>query len=283
VGDPVRIRQILINLIDNAVKFTADGAVTVAVAPEADADRSSVYFTVADTGTGIARDKLDAVFDTFTQADASTTRRYGGSGLGLAICRQLVELMGGDIGVTSEIGRGSTFWFRLPLATVDAACAVNLPQVERRAEPTLESHRPFRVLVVDDSAINLIVARQFLRRLECDVDVAQDGGTAVDMVSRRAYDVVFMDCQMPVLDGYEATTRIRRLPCHDRTRVVAMTAHAMAGDRERCLAAGMDDYISKPIAAEELKRALSEAVLVADEGDGPSEKAALRPSHEAGV
>ena len=259
MGDRGRIRQVLINLIDNAVKFTYVGGVTVSVSSEPRAGGGvTVRFAVRDTGIGIERDKLDAIFEKFTQADASTTRRFGGTGLGLAICRQLVELMEGGIGVTSEPGRGSTFWFHLPLMAVEAAPAPGVPRVEPATEAGA-GLRPYRVLVVEDNAINLKVACRMLEKVGCAVDVAENGAVAVQMVGGTAYDVVFMDCQMPVLDGYEATAAIRRLPDGGRTRIVAMTAHALAADRERCLAAGMDDYIRKPITVDEIRRALQAA------------------------
>jgi CheY-like chemotaxis protein/HPt (histidine-containing phosphotransfer) domain-containing protein len=271
----VRIRQVLINLIDNAVKFTDTGSVTVSVSSDPRGEGESlVRFAIRDTGIGIDRDKLEAIFEKFTQADASTTRRFGGSGLGLTISRQIVELMGGEIGVESELGCGSTFWFALPLVKADPVAPVEPPRVE--PEGARARLRRCRVLVAEDNTINLKVACRMLQKLGCDVDVAENGEIAVKMVKSTPYHVVFMDCQMPVLDGYEATAGIRLLPDRSHTRIVAMTAHALPADRERCLAAGMDDYISKPINVDEVRRVLRE--VDADASGPAAEKAASDPA-----
>ncbi len=385
LGDQGRVRQILTNLVGNAVKFTQDGHVTVRVGLT---DAQALRFEIIDTGIGIPTSKLETVFDKFTQADASTTRQFGGTGLGLAICRQLVLLMEGEIGVTSTLGKGSCFWFTLPLpleerlpdsATAGAAGqvliiddvaetraalmeqvqqlggtplsaatladAVTIIQAQPDASPiqavlldagmvsesdgdvvarlrqapamanaavimlcSLPAHRrgatqvtlrkpvrledlraallqtpastvtpqpprqvapgddavtvsrqqkAIRVLVVEDNAVNQKVAARMLSNVGCRVDLAANGREALDLLSRLPYDVVFMDCMMPEMDGYAATAAIRRLPGpRSRTPIVAMTANAMQGDRERCLAAGMDDYISKPVRPELLLRAV---------------------------
>ena len=275
VGDSTRVRQVLVNLVSNAVKFTEAGSVTIRVSTEqplaAPADQTLqtiLRFDVVDTGAGIGPDKLEAVFESFSQADASTTRRYGGTGLGLAISRRLATMMGGDVGVQSTLapspGHGSTFWFSVavepaqPAATGDgSATAYPLPAgVSPR--PTSRLPQNLRVLLAEDNVVNQKVAVRVLKRLGYDPDVVADGAEAVSAVRDRAaaghpYDVVFMDVQMPVLDGLEATRRIRSEPLGpSQPWMVALTANAMEGDRERCLAAGCDEYVSKPIRIEDL-------------------------------
>ncbi|MFN8651640.1 MAG: ATP-binding protein [Gemmatimonadales bacterium] len=253
VGDAGRVRQVLINLIGNALKFTEQGEVLLAV-EAVPGSGGLVRFRVKDSGIGIPPEKLAAVFEKFTQADASTTRRYGGTGLGLAIVREIVKLMQGEVAVESTVGSGSTFSFtaRLPLAESEDAAA----EPEPEQAPAI-SVGGWRVLVVDDNEVNRMVARAYLQRLGCEIEVVAGGVEAVERVRRGGLDLVFMDVQMPEVDGFEATRRIRALPAPaGRTRVVAMTANAMQGDRERCLAAGMDDYVSKPIREPELVAAL---------------------------
>ena len=206
--------------------------------------------TVEDTGIGIPEDKLEPIFDKFTQAHGSITEQYGGTGLGLAICHQLVELMDGAISVTSRMGEGSTFSFDLRLPISPAEPAVD-PTESARSEivrPAGTKPVSARVLVVEDNVFNQRVAAEMLRKLGCRVDVAANGLEAVDMIQTFPYDLVFMDCQMPEMDGYEATAQIRHLePEIKQVPIFAMTANAMQGDRERCLASGMDDYVSKPV------------------------------------
>jgi CheY-like chemotaxis protein len=256
VSDPTRTQQILTNLLDNAVKFTSAGCVAVGVAScTAEDGRRMLRVAVTDSGIGIPEDKQGLVFEKYRQADSSTTRRYGGTGLGLAICRQLAAWMDGDVGLDSEVGKGSTFWFTIPLASPAVAQAEPAESSERAA--TLDTD--LLVLVVDDSQTNQFVAKKFLERLGCRVELATNGAEALDRVQREAFDVVFMDCQMPVMDGYEATRRIRQLERGPHLPIVAMTAHAMTGDREKCLAAGMDDYVSKPLKSDLLLAALRRA------------------------
>ena len=258
-GDGGRLRQILLNLVANAVKFTAEGAVTVTVTARAhEAGHMLVRFEVHDTGIGIDAAQLDDMFEPFTQADASTARNYGGTGLGLAIARELVELMGGTMGAQSEPGQGSTFWFEVALGVV-AGAAPPAPGDESGAPAAAArgDDAPI-VLVAEDSPVNQVVAVRTLERCGYRADVACDGQEALAALAARRYDAILMDCQMPVMDGYEATAEVRRRSHGGapRTPVIAMTAHAMAGDRERCLAAGMDDYISKPMRAHTLDEVL---------------------------
>jgi signal transduction histidine kinase len=260
VGDAGRIRQVLMNLVGNAVKFTEQGRVVMRVgsAPLGDY-RACVTMAVEDTGIGIPPEKMHTIFEKFTQADASTTRRYGGTGLGLAISRQLTELMGGTLDAESAVGRGSTFTvsLALPLAPAVPQAATPAPGGDLGADPALRDGRApaLCVLIAEDNPINQRVATRILEKMGCRVGVAANGQEAVERLSAEDYDLVLMDCQMPVMDGYEATSVIRASSNRvARVPIVAMTAHALPGDKERCLAAGMDDYISKPVNAADLRR-----------------------------
>jgi CheY-like chemotaxis protein len=255
-GDGARMRQVLMNLVGNAVKFTAEGSVGVAVSRRP-AGSDTVRLEIVDSGIGIEPAMLERIFDPFTQVDGSTTRKYGGSGLGLAIAKELVELMGGSMGAESEPGAGSRFWFELALP--EAVAGVARPSRERAValtKRTGDNHAAL-VLVVEDSPVNRLVAVHVLERCAFRVHVVNDGREALQALSTQRYDAVLMDCQMPDIDGYEATRELRRREKGDRhTPVIAMTAHAMTGDRERCLAAGMDDYITKPVRSQALVEVL---------------------------
>ncbi|RMF74137.1 MAG: response regulator [Acidobacteria bacterium] len=259
-GDPERLRQILVNFLGNAVKFTRHGSVRLGVARRGGAFR----FRVEDTGIGIAPELLASLFEPFRQADAETARRYGGTGLGLAICKRLVELMGGEVGARSRPGAGSVFWCDVPLG-ICSGCDENIePVSEERLRRVAVGERRFapprRALLVEDHPVNRAVAERMLARHGCEVLVAASGRDALEILAREPVDVVFMDCQMPDMDGYEATRRIRagerpgrRLP------IVALTAHAMEDAIRRCFDAGMDAYVAKPLslgALEELFRRL---------------------------
>ena len=257
-GDAHRLRQVVTNLCSNAVKFTERGLVTLHAGLERQAEAgTTIRFTVTDTGIGIRPDQVAGLFSPFSQADASTTRRYGGTGLGLAISRQLVEMMGGTIGVDSRDGEGSTFWFTAVFAPALADPAP--PAVEesrsgdRRAVESRASRieargkkTGVRILVAEDNTTNRMVALAQLQKLGYEADAAVDGAEAVEMVRCGSYDLVLMDCQMPVMDGFEATRQIRA-SIHAEIPIVALTASAMAGDCARCLAAGMTDYLAKPV------------------------------------
>ena len=248
-GDEPRLRQVLTNLIGNAIKFTDVGEVTVAVSYP---DRRRLRFEVRDTGIGLAPDEAALVFDAFAQADGSHARRFGGTGLGLTISRQLIKLMGGEIGVESTRGKGSTFWVSLPFDPPRAP----LPESSGPKLRTADRRLHGRVLLVEDNAVNQLVAQTFLEELQVDVAVANNGRTAVERVSSERFDLVLMDCQMPDMDGFEATAIIRqkeRIGSRGRAiPIVALTANAVEGDRERCIAAGMDDYLSKPFNRDQL-------------------------------
>jgi len=262
-GDAGRLRQLLLNLVGNGVKFTDSGAVSVRVTPADGASDSfaTVRFEVVDTGIGIDAMTQQRLFEPFEQADASTTRRHGGTGLGLSICRRLVELMDGQIGVHSAPGQGSTFWFTLGFAAPLEALEGDVGRWSAEPFSAPESAHTGTValtaLLVEDNPANQLVGTKLLERLGYDVDVAGDGYEAVSAFASRHYDVVLMDCQMPGMDGYDASRRIRGDEAPDqRTPIVALTAGASNGDRERCLAAGMDDYITKPVRPETLAAVL---------------------------
>lgn len=256
LGDPVRLRQILLNFISNAVKFTQIGNITVGVRAISLSNQTALLrFFVADTGPGISPDAQARLFGKFEQADSSTTRKHGGSGLGLAISRQLAELMGGKAGVESELGKGSTFWAEIPFAICDKPSVV----LQRPHAPPViaQPAERRRVLLVEDNPVNRKLARHYLEKLGCDVELAANGKEAVTLCANRSYQAVFMDCQMPEMDGFTATILIRANEgAATRIPIIALTANAMEGDRERCLDCGMDDYLSKPLQIADLARAL---------------------------
>jgi signal transduction histidine kinase/HPt (histidine-containing phosphotransfer) domain-containing protein len=252
VGDPVKLRQVIVNLMANAIKFTQEGQVTISVETKRE-ENSSIFlhFTVSDTGIGISADKIETIFESFRQADGSTTRKYGGTGLGLAISKQLVEMMGGRIWVESERGKGSTFHFtaRFELSQGEATEVLHAKDLSIQKAP-----RQLSILIAEDNPVNQKVAETMLDKRGHRVFVASNGREALETLNKEHIDLILMDVQMPEMDGFEATELIR-----DREKangqhipIVAMTAHAMTGDRERCLAAGMDSYISKPIRGEQL-------------------------------
>jgi signal transduction histidine kinase/ActR/RegA family two-component response regulator len=253
VGDPTRIRQILLNLIGNALKFTERGQVQVEARWQL-LDRQLLWFTcsVRDTGIGIDSERLEMMFVAFQQADSSISRRYGGTGLGLSIARTLAERMGGKLRGESREGLGSTFTLEMPLPL-----AINTPATRPGASggiAPLEVGK--RILLVEDNPVNQSVIEAMLRSLGMEVSVAHDGLQAVEQVRKQPFAAVLMDCRLPQVDGYEATRRIRLLPACGQLPIIALTANALQGDRERCMAAGMNDYLSKPFRRTELQRVL---------------------------
>ena len=268
-GDALRLRQILINLLGNAIKFTETGTVDLRVALEENGgDGALLRFAISDTGIGITKDKQAQIFDAFTQADASTTRRYGGTGLGLAICSRLVQLMGGRIWVESEMGRGSTFSFTARFAVpVQSSVADAAP-----AAPI--NTAPLYLLLAEDNAFNQRVAVGLLEKKGHRVEVVGDGLGAVDLSARHSFDAILMDVQMPEMDGLQATRMIRQREGESgsaRQPIIGLTAHAMQGDRERCIEAGMDGYVAKPIQPAVLYAALVEctANVASGSSDAP--------------
>jgi len=294
LGDAGRLRQVLTNLLGNAIKFTDGGRIGVTAEIINDtAAALKVRFTVHDTGIGIPRDQQSRLFESFIQGDGSSTRKYGGTGLGLAISKQLVELLGGEIGVASEPGRGSSFWFtaqfgkpvreELPLPPAPKPASKPFPAVPVARRPAPKAVRQvsnaarqvpnaahevqtslpavdakLRVLLAEDNEINQRITIRLLHKLGLAADTVVNGREAVEALEKRSYDLVLMDCQMPGMDGFEATAIVRvREGAKQHTPICALTANAMEGDRERCLAAGMDDYISKPVGLDKLQRAVN--------------------------
>ena len=255
-ADPTRLRQILNNFLGNALKFTSDGEVVLKVGVEATVEgKTTLRFAVADTGIGISPEVQRKLFSAFTQADASTTREFGGTGLGLAISKQLSELMGGQIGVQANEKKGSTFWVTIPLGLAKPPISAPVPLTHSTTTPA--PLYEYRLLLVEDNPINQMVAIGTLHKLGYrDITVAADGSEAVKKFAEGHFDAVLMDCQMPIMDGYEATTTLRARGY--LTPIIAMTANAVQGDREKCLAVGMSDYISKPISASVLANTLAQ-------------------------
>ncbi len=315
VGDPGRIRQVLTNLLGNAVKFTDSGRIDVEVEQAGSSSTGVVArFTVRDTGIGISGEQQGRLFESFTQGDGSSTRKYGGTGLGLSISKQLVELMGGQMGVESTPGVGSRFWFTASLAkpapgqtaavvqtpgttpptvapppkravpapvtpAAPAAPKVPIPVVKPSSATAEHSDglRNLRVLLAEDNEINQRIALRLLEKLGLTADAVDNGRAAVEALSQKSYDLVLMDCQMPDMDGFEATAVIRNREGGVRhTPICALTANAMEGDREKCLAAGMDDYISKPVGLEKLREAVNRWVPGNEMAEEPGPMAGAR-------
>jgi len=283
VGDPARLRQVLKNLLGNAIKFTEQGQVGLSAEIVSQTrDEIRLKFTVHDSGIGIPADQQGRLFDTFTQVDESATRQYGGTGLGLAVSKQLAALLGGEIGLETEPGKGSSFWFTasfgqsVSLARSKADVRIlrtpspNVPVAKSQTGTAQRAQAPaptqelgsslvgsMRILLAEDNEINQRITLRLLQKLGLAADAVVNGRQAVEALEKRTYDLVLMDCQMPDMDGYEATAVIRKREGKSRHQTIcALTANAMDGDRERCLAAGMDDYISKPVGLEKLRNAL---------------------------
>ncbi len=308
IGDPGRLRQILINLVGNAVKFTQKGEITIEVRVAEDLDKSvKLQFAVVDTGIGIPQDKRRTIFESFTQADSSTTRKYGGTGLGTTISKHLAELMGGEIGVESEVGGGSCFWFT---AVFQKQITEVAPRIQTDKKPVISSEPPekqkksFKILLVEDYPTNQQVAVSHLKSAGHDVDSAVNGLAALELYRKNHYHLILMDVQMPVMDGYEATRQIRKLenqrrhigsahgtsdpqqtpsggdriqPKLQRVPIVAMTAHAVEGYKEKCLRAGMDDYLSKPLTRKHFLAVVEKWARLGNNGDAEPSSPNLNP------
>ncbi|MGD0196440.1 MAG: ATP-binding protein [Solirubrobacteraceae bacterium] len=273
-GDSGRLGQVITNLLSNAVKFTAEGEVTVRASSTSDGQYAHARVEISDTGIGIDEGTLAQLFTPFTQADTSSSRPYGGTGLGLTISADLIEMMGGKIGVQSKLGAGSTFWFEVSLPLVEGAGAVIEPPERfsergvRDADGNLTGEAPI-VLVAEDNPVNQMLATRMLDKCGYRSDVVSGGAEALSAIEQQSYAAILMDCQMPGLDGYATTREIRRRENGGgRMPIIAVTAHSLAGDREKCLAAGMDEYVSKPLRSAELLATLEHALGVADADRG---------------
>jgi CheY-like chemotaxis protein len=287
-GDPGRLRQILVNLGTNAVKFTCSGKITIQVSMDNEDERDVwLRFSVMDTGIGIPANRQDILFSPFTQLDGSTTRKYGGTGLGLAISKQLAELMGGRIGVESQEGKGSTFWFTAVFEKQPARPAIdgslneinggglaerlssaNAPSISESAK------RKIRILVAEDNPVNQKVAQAMLKKMGLRADVVANGQEAVNALQIIPYDLVLMDCQMPEMDGFEATRAIRQggsKALNPEVPIIAMTAFTMRGDRDKCIQAGMSDFIAKPVQQEGLTALLARWLAITTKDNLQSE------------
>lgn len=296
IGDPVRICQVITNLVGNALKFTIKGYVMLTCSAQERPDGTyNFIFKIEDTGVGISADMQRQLFRKFSQGDASTTRKFGGTGLGLAICKSLTEIMGGRIEVSSEVGRGSTFTLTLPLFKSEMEIEWD-DRVRTNFQPSvLDDFSKFKILVVDDHIINMMFARKILKKLGfVFIDEASNGLQALGKIRSEKYDIILMDCQMPEMDGFEACQKIREREIAEnipRTTVIALTAHAMEGDRDRCIEAGMDDYLSKPVDPGKLHDVLARWLIEQNEHStqetgapaptdpGPAEQAIIDLSH----
>jgi signal transduction histidine kinase/ActR/RegA family two-component response regulator len=282
-GDPGRMRQVLSNLLSNAVKFTKKGSIRVLVSLRKEVVKGQsvvpLEVRVVDTGIGMSAQSQQSIFEAFTQADASTTRKYGGTGLGLAICARLAQMMGGQLTVRSAPNVGSVFTFTVDLAVAAADHANLTVPADLGASPWVG----LNVLIAEDNAVNVLLMRKLLKDSGCHPLFAENGEVALGLLQKNKIDLVLMDVQMPVMDGIEATAKIRALEAGTgrRTPIIALTAHAMPGDQERCLAAGMDGYVSKPVAMEALNLAVRDAM--AHQGESLPQNllsdSAFLPSH----
>ncbi len=275
VGDPVRLNQVLINLISNAVKFTHNGSISINCSKAREMRGTCwVKIEVTDTGVGIPEEKLNTIFESFSQADASVTRRYGGTGLGLTIVKQLVELQKGKIHVVSREHVGSTFSVVIPYQIGRVKTITQVPKPARKLKDINTSQ--LHVLLVEDNDINRLYAKSILKNWQCHIDVAENGLVAIEKVKNNFYDVVLMDVQMPVMDGYEATKAMRAMHQSARVPIIALTANATHSDVEKCLASGMNDYLPKPFTPEDLYHKLFKDLKIRPSTRLPKPKIAVR-------
>jgi signal transduction histidine kinase/ActR/RegA family two-component response regulator len=264
-GDGGRIRQVLTNIMGNAVKFTDGGDVTVTVSGRAKDEFAQLEIDVKDSGIGIPQEKIDSIFDKFNQVDGTSTKRHEGTGLGLAISKQLVEKMNGDISISSVLGEGSTFSIRLPLPVsgdviVSHAITEQNPEIAHKPGSASQVASQCKILVVEDSLVNQEVVKEFLEAVDCQIVIAANGQEAINFTESQEYDLILMDCQMPIVDGFEATRRIREREKEKRcgrTPIIALTANAYESDREKCLDVGMDDFLSKPFAPVDFEKTVT--------------------------
>ena len=258
MGDPTRLQQIMANLLSNAVKFTEKGKISIFISSKKlENPCYEIYFKVKDTGIGIPKDKISQLFQPFSQVDASTTRTYGGTGLGLAISKKLVEMMGGRIWTESQLGKGSTFNFTILADATSIKLGSRKAEAQQESEIEVDRNHVLRILLAEDNPVNQMVMLKMLNKLGYNADVASNGTDVLRSLELQPYDLILMDVQMPEMDGFEAARTIRKLwASADQPKIIAITAYALKGDREKCLSAGMDDYISKPVKLEELRAVL---------------------------
>ena len=253
IGDGARLRQIILNLLSNAIKFTEEGSVRIEATSSLSADVNQIEIRVKDTGIGISKENQAKLFNSFSQADATTTRKYGGTGLGLAISKNLIELMGGEVGIESEAGKGATFWFRISLKNGDESLDNKAEELPIDINVSVDDHLSKKsVLVAEDNEINQRVIVSILGSLGVDITIANNGRELVEKWQNGNFDLIFMDCHMPEMDGYEATQKIREFETDSHIPVIALTANATVQDQEKCKASGMDDFLSKPFLKEDL-------------------------------
>ena len=272
--DPLRIRQVLTNLIGNAIKFTAEGQVVLKISTAGETARGmALRFAVSDTGTGVSPEQQKVIFNAFSQADNTTTRKFGGTGLGLSISSQLVDMMGGTLSVESALGQGSEFHFTAPFV-VAQALVVEEPIRQTQRDDTAAAQKVLRILAAEDNRVNQIVIQRFVERAGHEVLIVENGQEAIDAFRKDAFDILLLDLQMPVMGGLEATEVIRQIEPRDKKRprvpIVALTADVCDGVQQKCLAAGIDRYVSKPINPTKLDELLSEVSATGSLASEPS-------------